>query len=70
MKPHIRECVERVLAKSSKSMHYAEITKNVLKMRPIVGKTPENSVYAVLIKDKRVFDSLGGGNFMLKRNRD
>ena len=45
-------------------MHYADITKEILKIKETKGKTPERTVMAILIRDnKDVFKSMGDGVF-------
>lgn len=68
-KPYIKDCVYEVLSKSQKPVHYAEIAKSIMKFRPIVGRTPEKSVYSVLIKNETLFKFVGAGRFVLEAPR-
>jgi len=42
---------QKVLQESKKPMHYADITKEILKVKESKGKTPERTVIAVLMRD-------------------
>jgi len=52
--------IRKVLAEQKKPMHYTNITKEILKVKETKDKTPERTVMAVLIKDKKnTFKSRG-----------
>ncbi len=68
-KPYIKDCVCEVLKKTRKPLHYTEITESVVKVRPIVGRTPEKSVYSVLVKNETLFKFVGAGRFILQAPR-
>jgi len=57
---------QKVLQESKKPMHYADITKEILKVKESKGKTPERTVIAVLMRDTHnVFKRQGEGIFGL-----
>ena len=57
---------QKVLQERKKPMHYAEITKDILKVKESKGKTPERTVIAVLMRDTHnVFTRQGEGIFGL-----
>ena len=62
------QLAKRVLTEQKKPMHYADITKEILKIKETKGKTPERTVMAILIRDnKDVFKSMGDGVFGLTK---
>jgi len=42
-----------ILKSNGKPMHYKDITKEILKIKLLGGKTPHHTVYARMLKDKR-----------------
>jgi hypothetical protein len=49
-------------------MHYADITKEILKIKETKGKTPERTVMAVILRDTHnVFTRVGDGIFGLTK---
>ncbi len=60
-----REVCYRILKERGKPMHYKKITEEVLKECKSVGKTPQNTMYARMLTDKKRFKLLGKGKFAL-----
>ena len=57
---------KKVLLEQKKPMHYADITKEILKIKETKGKTPERTVIAVMLRDTHnVFIRVGDGVFGL-----
>lgn len=65
MSPTIKDCAVKILSARREPMHYTELTKLILKQRPIVGATPFKSVYSVLVRS-REFRKTGAGKYTLK----
>ena len=58
---------KKVLSEQKKPMHYADITKEIMKIKESKGKTPERTVMAVILRDTHnVFVRMGDGVFDLK----
>ena len=63
--------IRKVLAEQKKPMHYADITREILKVKETKGKTPERTVMAVLIRDKKnIFKRVGDGVFCLSTSKE
>ena len=58
----------KVLSDSGRPMHHREILTRILKVRPVVGRTPNKSTYAVLFRSER-FIAVGKGVFALRSSR-
>lgn len=63
-RPHIKDIVFEVLQKEKRPMNVDEITKAVLRKRPLASKEPRKTVYSVLYREKR-FKRVGAGFFTL-----
>jgi len=66
-KTSIHSSVIKILEKSKRPMTVIEITKKVSKQMPIKGKTPTNTVFAILQRSDFVTKT-GVSTFKLKRN--
>ena len=56
----------KILAEQGRPMHYVDLTKEILKIKETKGKSPERTVMAVLIRDKKnTFVRKGDGVFSL-----
>jgi hypothetical protein len=64
MHPTIEDWSIRILKEEGKPLNYREITSRVQEYRPIGGKTPENTVYSVLLRSSKI-KKVGGGMFTL-----
>lgn len=65
MRPTFEEAAIEILSKAKKPMHYRAITSEVLKRRPMGGKTAHMTGYSVLFRSKHVI-AVGNGMFALK----
>jgi len=62
------QLAQKVLYEQKKSMHYMELTKEILKIKETKGKTPERTVIAVIQRYKHnVFVRMGEGVFGLTK---
>ncbi len=60
--------IRKILADQKKPMHYADITREILKVKETKGKTPERTVMAVILRDTHnTFMRIGDGVFGLTR---
>lgn len=60
--------IRKILADQKKPMHYADITREILKVKEIKGKTPERTVMAVILRDTHnKFVRVGAGVFGLTK---
>lgn len=65
------ELSKKVLLEAKKPMHYADLTKEILKVKETKGKSPERTVMAVLIRDTHnVFVRMGDGVFGLTKLKE
>ena len=65
------QMAKKVLNSQKKPMHYADITKEILKTKESKGKSPERTVMAVLIRDTHnVFMRMGDGVFGLTKLKE
>jgi DNA-directed RNA polymerase delta subunit len=58
------ELAYAILKKKGKSIHYKDITKEILILKSVTGKTPAQSLRAIIAKDKR-FKRVGKGTYGL-----
>ena len=62
------QMAKKVLNAEKKPMHYADITREILKTKETKGKSPERTVMAVIIRDSHnVFMRMGDGVFGLTK---
>lgn len=64
LSPTIEDWAVIVLLESSEPMNYRVITEKIMERRTIGGTTPKKSVYAILLRSKRI-KQLGNGIFDL-----
>jgi DNA-directed RNA polymerase delta subunit len=65
------QMAKKVLNTEKKPMHYADITKEILKTKESKGKSPERTVMAVIIRDSHdVFMRMGDGVFGLTKLKE
>lgn len=65
LRPTFEEAAIEILRKAKKPMHYRTITDEVLKRRPLGGKTLYKTGYSVLFRSEHV-TAAGNGMFALK----
>lgn len=65
LRPTFEEAAIEVLRKAKKPMHYRTITDEVLKRRPLGGKTLYKTGYSVLFRSEHVI-AIGNGMFTLE----
>ena len=59
----------KILSEHGRPMHYLDLTKEILKVKETKGKSPERTVMAVLIRDKKnTFVRKGEGIFGLSQS--
>jgi len=63
--PSFEECAIEILKEVGHPLHYKEILELVLKKRPVGGKTPQKTAYAVLSRSKKIILIYKGGIFEL-----
>ena len=68
MSPSIKDCAIAILRKQNRPLHYKDILKMILKVRPIAGLTPHKSLYAALKRDKGI-QRVGAGTFIFSTKR-
>jgi DNA-directed RNA polymerase delta subunit len=49
----VASIAEEILRARNRPLHYLELTRRILKKRPISGSAPYNTVASVLVKDSR-----------------
>jgi len=65
MRPTIEEQSVDILREAGGPMNYREITKEVMRRRPVGSATPENTVYSVFFRSERIV-RVGPGMFDLR----
>ncbi len=63
----IHSIAHTLLKKSGKPMSVRDITNVVLKHKPLNGKTPQNTVNAILQRSEH-FKKVGWGSYAIKSN--
>jgi hypothetical protein len=61
-----REVIDTVLKANPEGMHYADLTKEVLKVKTTKGKTPDQTILAILSQDKERYEKVKEGVYRLK----
>jgi len=65
MNPKIEEVAYKILEKNKTPMNYKVLTNEIMKIRPIGGKTPQDTVYSILLRSKKISIE-GRGFFSIK----
>ena len=66
LRPYIKDCITQVLQETRSPLRCSEITERVLKIRPIAGRTPQNTIYAILSRKMGVLYRSERGKYSLK----